>query len=424
MRILLLNDNTEHLNWGAQATPFALRHVLTERIPECEIKALTWSWIRLQPRVPRMSSLERFEFNRSPVPHLGFLFARLTRLKEIYPTVVDDFDWFAEQWAEGRMGPITNQFLDLVRWSDVVVYNGENSLYRNTLEGCRAIFLLHLVRTRLGKPACSLNHTVHITEVRPIMNAMVENVLPRLDLVTSREPRSHRNLLELGIANARAGADVVFALPETDFARRAVDRWLGDTGLSGRPFACLSGSGLPSSRPRGDYDGAITELVRRVQRTLGMPVVLLAKDRSCRFLEEVARRTGNPYFGPEHHFAELWPLLREASVLISGHYHYVIIAAISGCPFVPLTANNHKMAGVCEQLGWNRTKPFDITQLRPVINDISAEAAGLVRDRPRLSERLIRRAGELGELAMSTGDWVRGAVKKCQSENSGTRGWV
>jgi len=409
---LLLNDNSAHPNWGAQATPRALRYILKEKMPDCEIRAVPWDWIRMDRRVPRLGLLKGLELRLDAVPHTAFLVARLTRSKEIHPRVRDDFDWFADRWADGRMGPAARHFVELAHWADVVVYNGENNLYRNTLEGCRSIFLMYLVKTRLGKPACAVNHTVHITGVRPIMKAMIESVFPLLDLVTSREPCSHRALLDLGVAEARSGADVVFALPEADEARQKVDRWLEEKGLTGRPYACLSASGLPVSRPREGYDGAMTGLARRLGEELGMPVVLLARDPSCQFLEEAARRTGFPYFGPEHHFSELWPLLRQASVVVTGHYHYIIIGAIGGCPFVPLSANNHKMQGVCEQLEWERTEPYDVTWLRPVIEDICTEAAGLVRSGTPIRERLRRRAAELADLALSTGDWVREAVEK------------
>ena len=407
MQVLLLNDNTEHPNWGAQATPYALRRILEQSLPACEIQALTWSWIRTYYRTPRLPGMKAVQIPRDVIPFGQVVFNKLTRPMVTFPEVRDDFDWFADQWVAGRMGRAAQRFVELARWADVVVYNGENNLYRNTLEGCRSIFLMYLVKSRLGKPACAVNHTVHITGVRPIMKAMIESVFPMLDLVTSREPCSHRALQELGVTAARSGADVVFALSETDEARQKVDRWLEEQGLAGRPYACLSASGLPVSRPRGDHEGAMTGLARRLGEELGMPVVLLARDPSCQFMQEVARRTGFPYFGSEHHFTELWPLFRKATMVVTGHYHYVIIAAISGCPFVPLSANNHKMQGVCEQLGWARTEPFDATWLGPVIGDICTEAAGCAARREALGQRLAARSAELGALARKTGDWVR-----------------
>jgi len=406
-KLLLINDNSAHPNWGAQATPFALREVLLKKIPDCEIRAIEWDWIRMERRAPKSGLLKRFEFRLDAIPHMAFLVRKVTRPVEFYPRVRDDFDWFADQWLAGRVGSVSSEYLKLVQWADVVVYNGENNLFRNTLEGCRSIFLAFLAKERLKKPVCAVNHTVHITGVRPVMKAMIQSVFPRLDLVTSREPRSYQAFRDLGVSNARSGADIVFALKETDEARRAVDQWLKDNDLFGKPFACVSSSGLPVSWPLNEHDGAMTELVRGLRLKLEMPIVLLARDPSCQFLGNVARRTGNPYFGPDHHFSELWPLFRNASVVVSGHYHYVIIAAISGCPFVPLAANNHKMVGVCEQLNWANTEPFDVTWLEPRIEDICIEARDVAAEKAVLGPALSKRSAELGQLAMSTGDWVR-----------------
>jgi hypothetical protein len=151
-----------------------------------------------------------------------------------------------------------------------------------------------------------------------------------------------------------------------------------------------------------------------------MPVVLVARDPALQFMSEVARRTGSPFFGPDHHFSELWPLFRGASVLVTGHFHYAIVSAISGCPFVPLSVVNHKMTGLCEQLGWETAGPFDATWLTPVIDQICAEAAARVECGSDLRASLASKAAELGELALATGDWVAEAVDRHTTQSSAT----
>jgi polysaccharide pyruvyl transferase WcaK-like protein len=159
----------------------------------------------------------------------------------------------------------------------------------------------------------------------------------------------------------------------------------------------MSASGLPTSRPRGEWGGAYTSLVKKVQQQTGLRVVLAARDAPCLFLEDVARRTGSVFFGPEHHYTELWPLFRQAAGLVTGHFHYAIIASIVGCPFVPLSANNHKMAGLCEMLKWEPVEPFDVTDLLSCSEDIAGKLQEVLKDRPALSEHLVTRAGELCE---------------------------
>ncbi len=139
---------------------------------------------------------------------------------------------------------------------------------------------------------------------------------------------------------------------------------------------------------------------------LGLRGVLLARDPHCLFLEEVARRTGAVYFGPEHEFQELWPLFQGARFSVTGHFHYVIFGAMVGCPFIPLSTNNHKMQGVCELLQWHRVDPFDITWLNSCRKEIVAEARYLETERDRLSVRLRERTALLRVEARKLGERI------------------
>jgi polysaccharide pyruvyl transferase WcaK-like protein len=282
------------------------------------------------------------------------------------------------------------------------VYNGENSIYRNTEEGCHGIFLLWLAKTRLGKPSCIVNHTAQLDDVRPIMSGMVKLVYPVLDLVAVREPCSLANLHDLGIRNAELFPDVVFAQEPREFSRERVDQWRVEKGLVDQKYFCVSASGLPVSMPRGTWDGEITALVRDLKAS-GLQAVLVAKDPWCLPLAEVAKRTDSLFFGPQHEFHDLWPLFEGASFLVSGHYHYVIFGAMVGCPFIPLSANNHKMRGVCEHLGWHRTAPFDATLLRSCRAEIVEEARRLRERRPTLRAHLLERSAALQSEARRLG---------------------
>jgi polysaccharide pyruvyl transferase WcaK-like protein len=424
MKVLLLNDNSEQPNWGAQATPRALELILRDTSPALELKSLSWSWLRRDFRVPPFAGLQGWRIDPQCIPRTGPIVRRLTVPVETFPRIRDDFDWFADQWVSGRNGASTTEFINLARWADVVVYNGENSLYRNTIEGCRAVFLLYVAKHRLDTPSCAVNHTAHITDVRPIMRSMVQSVYPTLDVIAAREPRSWDNLRSLGIESARLAADVVFRLGIDPEARTRVSGWQRARGLEPGTYFCLSASGLPTSRPRNGWDGQVALLVRELAK-LGFSAVLMARDPACQFLKEVAQRTDSAYFGPEHHYLDLWPLLEDAAFLVTGHFHYAIAASIVGCPFVPLTVNNHKMAGVCEQLGWHLDVPFDATHLAKDRHAIVEAATDLVENRSCFSQALMTRAVELRGLASTIGKWVQCAAEGRQAwdtEESGTAG--
>jgi Polysaccharide pyruvyl transferase len=414
MNILLINDNTEHVNWGAQATVFALRKMFAEKIADLHLDAVPWNWLKRMYRevhLPggRKMTYQRWRHNVIVEKFLN----RVSVSAEFFPVIFDDFEYYADLWMAGKAGPDAPGFLRRAAAADAVVYNGENSIYRNTLEGCRALFLLWVAKTRLGKPSAIINHTAHLDDVQPRMPAMVRHLFPLLDLVTCREPSGWRQLREMGIDHAELVPDAVFYLGDNTVGDKAFQAWKEAAGLDGRPYFCLSGSAIPASGPRGSWDGKVAELVRGLQ-ALGLHPVLVAKDPDCLFLEEVARRTGGCFFGPEHSFHELWPLFRGASFLVSGHYHYVIAAASVGCPFIPLSVNNRKMKGVCIHLEWQRTEPFDITDLGSCMPEILEEAQRLLRDRGPLSNALRLRAEHLSQEAGLNAVRVREMVEVTQ----------
>jgi hypothetical protein len=239
---------------------------------------------------------------------------------------------------------------------------------------------------------------------------MVSHVFPVLDVVTCREPCAWEQIRGMGVAHAELVPDAVFYLGSQSLSEEPFRGWRQRVGLESRPYFCLSGSALPASEPRGMWDGRLVELVRGLKAG-GLSPVLVAKDPDCLFLEEVAKRTGGIFFGPEHTFHELWPLFRGASFLVSGHYHYVIIGSLVGCPFIPLSVNNGKMKGACLHLEWQRTEPFDITDLGSCGSEILAEARQLLKDRESLSASLGRRSEQLRQDAGKNARFVREMVE-------------
>jgi len=399
-RLLLLNDNSDQENWGAQAIPFAIVRILNEHIQGLSVKSFSNSWLRRQFRrlhaIPALNVTYEVHRRGRSLPSVAeHALAWLSTPEEFFPRVADDFEFFGDLWESGRAGPMGKEFLEAVNDADVVVHNGENSVYRNTVDGCRALFLLWLSKARLRRPTCAINQTTVLASVpRPVMPGMARLVYPLLDVVTVREPYSLRDLHALGVQNTQLVPDAVFYLDETPDASKALGAWRQRVGLGEGPYFCLSGSALPMSEPCPGWDGAVAELITQLKRILPQ-AVLMAKDPPARFLERVARATGSIYFGPEHSFQELWPLLRGARLLVSGYFHHILVASLVGCPFIPLSANNHKMDGLLEYLNWHTRRPYDATAVRYCMESILAEALQLLDRREELSQHLLQRSSEL-----------------------------
>ena len=368
--------------------------MFADHFPEAVLDFLPYEWLAARYRRLPLPFRDGIKFRERSFGLINPLVFRITQSDDPYPEIWDDFEFFASKWVAGDGGPVAADFVERLKRSDAIVHNGENSLYRNTVPGMRALFLLWLAKTRFGKVAAEINHTAVLADMtRPIMRGVAREVLPLLDLVTVREPRSLTDLEKLGISNAEIFPDVVFYLAN-DFGGAAFGSGSESPAEISEPYFCVSASALPMSAPRDGFPGAVIDLVERIKK-LGLKPVLIARDPHCQYLRDVAEQTGGIFFGPDHDFPELWPLFRRARFVITGHYHYAIIAAQVGCPFIPLSTNNHKMAGVAEHLGWHLREPFDATALRPAMDDIVAEARRLHLDRQSYSGRLASRAAEM-----------------------------
>lgn len=387
--VLFVNDNSDQPNWGAQATPYAIRAMTKDLLPSAQVEWLPYAW--LGHRFQQLRGPWPIELTR-PLPKVPGM-ARLAKPSDPYPEIVDRFDACAKRWLNGDAGQPAAQYLRAAERADLVAFNIENSMYWNKVAGMRALFLMWLAKEHLGKRTAAINMTAGFAGMpRPMMAGMAKRVLPTLDLVTAREPQSLRELHAIGAKNAELAADVVFYLDPTREPRGGFDAWAQRSRSA--PYFCLSASAIPMDAPSSDRDGAVTELVRKLKAS-GLQAVLMARDPHCQFLADVARRTDSIFFGPEHSFHEIWPLLKDAQFLVSGHYHYAIMGAMVGCPFVPFTTNNHKIAGMAEQLDWIHSECVDATALSVHTPAIVAACEKLVRERPKHAEHLTRRAAEL-----------------------------
>ena len=406
-RLLLLADNSDQNNWGAQATPYAIRRILKGVDPDLQVDALAYGWLTQRERVVDRGPVQGKVFRQPKNPLAAWLTAPISGLAEFFPQLADEFERYADDWAAGRGGRMAEEFDAALSRCDAIVYNAENGMYRNSPAGTRALFLLWYAKTRLRKPSGVINQTAVMSHMPvPLMPGMVRLVYPKLDVVLAREPASWKDLRDFGISNARLVPDVVFYCDETDYEEAPVAAWKTRTGIRPQEYFCFGASSLPMDKPGKNRSGSVATLVMELKRSTGKQCVLLAKDSHCQFLKEVAARTGSLFFGPEHSFKELWPLFRDASFMVSGHFHYIIMGAMVGCPYIPLSTNNHKTDGVNEHLEWRRRECFDATALSFCSEEIVTEAAVLVADRANLSAHLLRRTAELRREAAETGTAV------------------
>lgn len=117
MKVLLINDNSAHPNWGAQATPFALKRILQRSLPGVEIVALSWDWLRPDYRCLRIPFMRHMLFRGDKWRAVRPLLSRISEPVDFFPSVADDFGAYADEWVAGHGGPQAVEFVELARGS-------------------------------------------------------------------------------------------------------------------------------------------------------------------------------------------------------------------------------------------------------------------------------------------------------------------
>ena len=203
----------------------------------------------------------------------------------------------------GDGGPGAANSSNRIRRSDVVVLNGEGSVYRDNLSAIRELFLAWLAKERLGIPTVFVNGMVHLTAVMPVLPAMVRKTFRVLDAVTVRDPYSLRNLEEyVPDVHATLIADSAFAIrPEAARDSAAVHEVL--RRLGGSSFFCFDPGAMPVDHTPTDRS-ALFELVVRLKRRAGQ-AVLVSSAPADTYIKAVAEETDSIYvdtLGDYHEF--------------------------------------------------------------------------------------------------------------------------
>ncbi len=369
--IVLLNDCRDQVNYGARALVDGLLLLLTEAAPTATILPIPSHWL-----IDASFGFGAFSDNG----------ARMRQPDAVFPTVADQFDSVADDWMRGMGGPGAEVYMDRLRGADLVLLNGEGSLYRTNLSAVRELFVSWLAKERLGIPTVFVNGTVHLTDVVPILPAMVRKAFGTFDAVAVREPVSLRNLAQYapGIA-ARVLPDTAFALEPSDesagAAVRAIRGRIGDA-----PYFCFDPGAMPMD-DRADPGSALHQLIARL-KTVAPTAVFVASAPADAYIERIARATDSVFVGDLTDYRDWMALVSGAEFLASGRYHNPLLAAIVGCPTVAFASSSHKVHGACEMLDPLVGRPYDGTDLRSNLDAIERQAREYVDGRDDLGAKL------------------------------------
>jgi polysaccharide pyruvyl transferase WcaK-like protein len=315
----------------------------------------------------------------------------------------------ADEWVAGRGGPGSAAYMKSLEGVDIVVLNGEGSIYRTNISAIRELFLAWFSKTRLGIPTVFLNGTVQLTLVMPVLPAMVRKTFKALDAVAVRGPYSLRNVQQfVPDVPIRLFPDSALALPvEIDsFSPRvkALFEELGHTDY----FCFDPGPMIIDSRFR--KRSSLYRMIAEVKK-LGLQAVMVVSGPSeASMLKDLAADTDSIFLAQQPSYRDLMAVLARAKFQISGRNHNLLLGARVGCPAIAIASISHKVHGVCEQLGFSA--PYDGTDLWSHIPGITADAASHLAAGAALRDKIRNHAAQLAAESFAMGVVVKDVLAK------------
>jgi polysaccharide pyruvyl transferase WcaK-like protein len=397
--IVLLNDCHDQENFGAHALMDGLYRIFTDTAPNASVQPIPSHWL-----LDTAHGLGAFNNGG----------AGMRQLPAAYPAVADQFEAVAEDWLRGRGGPGADELLSRFQGTDLMVLNGEGSLYRTNLSAIRELFIAWLSKCQLGIPTIFLNGTVHLTDVMPILPAMVRKTLPVLDAVAVREPHSLRNLAHYAPrVAAQLIPDSAFVLTSEDARKTALSDFI-HARIGDSPYFCFDPGPMPIDHRPGRRS-ALYRLIRELKDVVA-DAVFVRNGPADGYIEEIAEETNSLYIGAVIDYREWMTVVRDAQFLLTGRYHNAILAAIMGCPSMTLGSSSHKVHGACEMLEIIGT-PYDGTDLVSQISSIADHARHYVQHRSHFHDRLTEVCERRRSETMELGSLMSGVLR-----STGVRG--
>lgn len=369
-KIVLLNDCGDQDNFGAHALMDGLYRILEQAAPNAYVQPIPSHWL-----LDTSQGLGAFTNGG----------AGMRQLPATYPAVADQFEPVAEDWLQGRGGPGAEELLRRFDGAALVVLNGEGSIYRTNLSAIRELFIAWFCKRHLGIPTIFVNATVHLTDVMPILPAMVRKTFPVLDAVAVREPASLRNLAHYAPRVAvRLIPDSAFAVTPEDARETSVSDYIR-AGIGDAPYFCFDPGPMPIDLRPGRRP-ALYGLIAKLKE-ISAEAVFVRTDSADGRVEHLAAETGSLYIDAPIDYREWMTIVRSAQFVLTGRYHNPILAAIMGCPPMALASSSHKVHGGCEMLELIGT-PYDGTDLGAQTPSMALHARRYVQDRTDLRDRL------------------------------------
>ena len=301
-KAILLNDTQNWYHWGCYLTSHCLKALIAEKYA-------------LQPSVSIM------------------------QLRQI-PYAPQHFSDFTDAAFLQKYAADNSNIINMMQKADVIFINGEGSMHGSSALALNLLLLVVIGKLVLNKTVCLVNHSVYPNDsdqwLDNPLGQLYARVYQLLDDVAIREPVSLRLMQQAGIEKARQAFDCsVLALAPSAHTRERTITIGGSVAFTAEGVQSLLQVLQPYRQAGYRLQFVYGAAAHGAEDDLAF-LRLLNQQDICR-VEALCC----------HSIDDFVQALAQASLLVSGRFHYTLAAYALGTPPVLLGSNtpkNHALA--------------------------------------------------------------------------------
>ena len=400
-KVLFIGDLRTAFNYGAIATTETLIQLIENEHYNIDIRYIDYrsfynptplngyASITVHPSTFRkkISKLLPANFKKRIKRILGF-----TSVKRIdfIPYKCNQYESYFHSMMSGQSLQFEKKMLE---WSDIVYINGEGNIVNGTDEqgkyrmGARYIlFMAWVSKVKFNKPTLMVNHTVDPKNANAF--EMISQIYPLLDKVYVRETLS-QSLLKKHCINATFIPDALWAY-QPPFHIDFPEKIKKEINFS-QPYICIGdSSGFKNNynKVKWNVTTVLGDIIDELQKII--PQIIFV-DGYAGGNEEINKLIQKKHLGCVSlyncSYHELYYVLKNASLFISGRWHASILSVLANTPILLWGSDSHKTKSLYALLDYPYPF-FEISTLPVNIDELIVSVKRILNDSESIKERL------------------------------------
>lgn len=395
-RVLLVNSGLKSSNWGLQVATSALIRAINEAGGDglvVEIESVDQSFLFVKSTIRPSKVGMLLQFLTNPAFIESRIGQKLFRPKLPVPKTSDDLKSSTNKFLEQRHKSSHRKIIDQLVWADIVIFQGEGSVYLNNYSARAGFFILWLAKKIYRKKIAFLNGSAGVTSDFPILAGFIQRIEPMCDGFAVRENASREMLKNFGIET--------LTIADTAFLYDYIETRKKPSTLGLENYVVVSGGMLPVFNAGPLVQTQFFKLLKSLSDS-SVKMVFIAIDPEDKRLKNIAQELGAPFFGPETSAEEVIGIIGESSGLLSGRYHHLIFALAQGVPVAVLSTTSQKIRGLVD---------FYRDLSIPIYNQTA-----LWRDAEFIQRRVMQMVGDSDEWSRRTGEISQSLIRDTREQ--------